>query len=90
MKAVQAFQCDFCQKYGKNSTRIRKHEEKCYYRPETQSCGSCGHLSDWSCERGVKFLHEEGKRTPTLRTMCPLYQNIDEMICGSEDDIMSN
>ena len=59
-KQVTAFQCDFCSKYGKNQTRIRKHEETCFYRPETHSCGSCGHLSDWSCRMGVAFTQEEG------------------------------
>lgn len=44
MKEFKAYQCDFCNKYGKQKSRIKKHEESCYHNPMTRSCATCIHL----------------------------------------------
>ncbi len=84
MKPVSAYQCEYCQRYGKNKTRILKHEEVCYYNPRTRSCGTCIHLKDWKCSRGVVFKQVEGKINPTLNTQCHFYENADDVIYGPE------
>ncbi len=87
MKTVSAYQCDYCRKYGKNKTRIFKHEERCCYNPRTRSCGTCAHFDDWRCGRGVDFEQEEGKRTPRLRTKCQFYENIDLTMSALEEEL---
>ncbi len=86
MKTVSAYQCKYCQRYGKDKKRILKHEAQCFYNPRTRSCGTCIYLDDWSCRRGVVFEQEEGRRNPTLSTKCLLYENIEDVIYGQEDD----
>lgn len=44
MKEFKAYHCDFCKKYGKQKSRIKKHEESCYHNPITKSCATCIHL----------------------------------------------
>ncbi len=87
MKTISAYQCEYCQRYGKNKTRILKHEERCYYNPSTRSCGTCAHLDDWKCMQGIEFDKQEGRRNPRLRTKCLFYENNDAVTYGQEDDL---
>lgn len=44
MKEFKAYQCGFCSKYGKQKSRIQKHEDMCFHNPATRSCATCIHL----------------------------------------------
>jgi len=85
MKTVSAYECDYCGRYGKTKKPILKHEARCYYNPNTRSCGTCFYLNDWQCGRGLVFENEEGRRTPRLRTKCLLYENYDDVVCGQDE-----
>ncbi|MCS3178458.1 hypothetical protein NXU87_20420 [Candidatus Bacteroides intestinigallinarum] len=42
MKEIEAFQCDYCKKYSKSKSVIRRHESECYHNPVTKACATCG------------------------------------------------
>ncbi len=90
MKTLSVYECDFCGRYGKTKKPILKHEERCYYNPNTRSCGTCVHLNDWTCSRGVVFENKENRQTQRLRTRCITYENIDDVAYGPDEDFEFN
>lgn len=44
MQKIEAYQCDYCKKYGKSPSNIKRHEKECYYNPATRSCATCANL----------------------------------------------
>lgn len=47
MREVIAYQCDHCPKYYKHKHNAKRHENSCFFNPETKSCASCAHFIDW-------------------------------------------
>lgn len=44
-KLITIYQCDFCNKYGKHSGHIKKHEKYCSHNPATwHKCSECVNL----------------------------------------------
>lgn len=45
MYKIEAYQCDYCKKYGKSKSHIKKHEGECYHNPVTKACATCANLT---------------------------------------------
>jgi len=44
MKKIKSYKCDFCKKLLQTQSGMKKHEEKCFYNPKTNSCITCNSL----------------------------------------------
>ena len=44
MHKVEAYQCDYCTKYGKSRSNIGQHEKSCFHNPENKACATCSNF----------------------------------------------
>ena len=51
MEEIKAYKCDFCRKYSRSKSYIKKHEKECYHNPTTRSCATCWNLCSKTRER---------------------------------------
>lgn len=42
MTEIVAYQCDYCKKYSKSKSVIKKHEPECFHNPIVRACVTCG------------------------------------------------
>lgn len=42
MYEIEAYQCDYCTKYSKSKSVMKKHESKCFHNPVSRACVTCG------------------------------------------------
>lgn len=45
MHEIKAYQCDYCKKYGKSKSNIKRHEGECFHNPITKACATCANLT---------------------------------------------
>jgi hypothetical protein len=81
MEHVNVWKCGFCKKTSFDQGTIRKHEKKCFYNPETNSCASCLWFSPvheiWPLECFIDAIEEcltEGKLK--LETQCKRWVDV--------------
>lgn len=91
MYEVKAYHCSYCKKYGLSKAWIKKHEQKCFFNPETRSCVTCENYKiELVGDSGETFELEkplclqkidltgpnDGKWA--LNTNCPLWKEVDD------------
>lgn len=55
MIEIKAYQCDFCKKYGKSKSNIKKHEETCFHNPVTKACATCEYCCQVDKKMGIYY-----------------------------------
>ena len=55
MKEIVAYHCDFCKKYSKSKSVLKRHENNCYHNPITKACASCGNFYQEDKTKPCKF-----------------------------------
>jgi hypothetical protein len=93
MKEVIVKQCDYCDKTSKSKSQMKKHEEKCFNNPRTQSCATClwygnNHFKNaYTCFRGKGYVNNSSDTVEfKLQTICPEWESMDLI---QEIDILS-
>ena len=80
MKEITAYQCDYCTNYYNYKSNAKRHENRCFHNPSTQSCATCYFYEDRLinedfdgdepiCNAGIVFGYTERERVQ-LRTNC--------------------
>lgn len=59
MKAITAFECEFCKKLLKTKPAMKAHELRCFYNPISKSCIICKHLTYKPCIDGKPVTDNE-------------------------------
>ena len=44
MREIKAFECDFCNKYYKHKSSVKRHEDRCFKNPQNKACLTCGNF----------------------------------------------
>ena len=81
MRAINAYQCDFCSYYKKTKKSVEVHEANCFMNPINRACASCKHNTfDQSrypnpnyCERKEIALTNK-----SLTKNCPLWEKTNK------------
>lgn len=74
MHKIEAYQCDYCKKYGKSKSHIKSHENVCYYNPVTKACGTCANL--------IQESYKVDKRIHGINVPGDVYDSIPKCLSG--------
>lgn len=83
MKTIEAYQCDYCKKYSKSKSVMKKHESKCFHNPKKKTCATCGnHYQElYKVENQISpFNHDGG--VFSYKSICKAGINIYELKDG--------
>lgn len=84
MKEINAYQCDYCKKYSKSKSVIKKHESKCFYNPITRACATCGnYYQDHFKIQKTNAPFDYGGDVYGLRPICKAGKRISDLKDGN-------
>jgi hypothetical protein len=98
METITAYKCGFCPKMNVKASRIKKHEEICFFNTKTMSCATCLWFSPLIIEFSdptrcfigkIKEVPEGSKMV--LNTQCPDWMDqkvyFDHETCENDDEM---
>lgn len=83
MFEIKAYQCEYCKKYSKSKSVMKKHELKCFHNPITKSCATCANCIQESYKVDTSaFKFDVEGDVSSCRPMCLMGQTISRLAAG--------
>jgi len=84
MKTIEAYQCDYCKKYSKSKSVMKKHESKCFHNPKAKACDTCGNCYQSLCKvRNEISPFNYARNVYSDKSVCKAGINLSELKDGS-------